>query len=367
MTLRLVSKALPALALCLLACGGAENGSDPAAGAPNGGTGGAGRGGAGISGSSNTSGGSTAGGGRAGQASGGSAAVGGGAEAGASIGRGGGSTSGGRANDGGAGSSAGGAPAQAGAGQAGAPIGCGAAAATGAQEKTITVDSTERTYVLFVPAGYTPDSRAALVFAWHGLGGSGALARRYFGIESRAGKGAIFVYPDGLATGQDDKTGWELTAKGRDVAFFDAMLAEVSHDYCVDSKRIFSTGHSFGAMMSNALGCFRGDVLRAIAPVAGMPPRGQAAGCTGEVATWIAHGENDATVDFMSGGVATRDFWLGRNGCSTTDSAATMPEPCVAYSGCKADLPVHWCVHQDDHNWPNFAAAGIWAFFSSFQ
>jgi poly(3-hydroxybutyrate) depolymerase len=352
MILRQLSRAAPALALYLLACGGKENGSVPVAGAPNAGRGGAASGGAGISGASSSSGGAGI--------SGASSSSGGAGISGAS------SSSGG-ANEGGAGSSGGGAPAQAGTGQAGAPTGCGAAAATGLQEKTITVGSIERTYKLFVPMGFTPNARAALVFAWHGLGGDGALARRYFGIESRAGKAALFVYPDGLATGQGDETGWELTAKGRDVAFFDAMLAKVSHDYCVDSERVFSTGHSFGAMMSNALGCFRGDVLRAIAPVAGMPPRGQATSCTGEVATWIAHGENDGTVDFTSGGVATRDFWLGRNGCSTTDSAAATPAPCVAYSGCKADLPVHWCVHQDDHGWPDFAAAGIWAFFSSFQ
>jgi poly(3-hydroxybutyrate) depolymerase len=223
-----------------------------------------------------------------------------------------------------------------------------------------------------VPSGYDPSKPLPLVLAWHGLGGSGTLARRYFGIEARSAGGAILVYPDGLPQGTDNQTGWDLAATGIDVAFFDALVAETSKAYCVDSKRIFNTGHSFGAMMSNALGCFRGDVLRAIAPVAGMPPRaggrpGSAATCAGEVAAWIAHGENDETVDFTSGGVATRDFWIGRNGCSASESTPATPAECVAYSACKADLPVQWCVHQDGHNWPSFGGAAIWTFFASFQ
>jgi poly(3-hydroxybutyrate) depolymerase len=132
---------------------------------------------------------------------------------------------------------------------------------------------------------------------------------------------------------------------------------------------VFSTGHSFGAMMTNALGCYRGDVLRAIAPVAGSPPnggRGGAATCTGEVAAWLAHGENDTTVDYMKSGIPSRDFWLTRNGCTMT-SEPTTPSPCVAYQGCRDGLPVHWCVHQNMHDWPSFAGAGIWAFFAGFN
>lgn len=244
-------------------------------------------------------------------------------------------------------------------------------AATGAQEATLTVASKSRSYVLSVPTSYDADVPLPLVFAWHGLGGSGSLARRYFNIEQRSSSGAIFVYPDGLPTGTNDQAGWDLAATGIDVAFFDALLAEVTSSYCVDRARLFSTGHSFGAMMSNALGCYRGDVLRAIAPVAGSPPRAGArpggAACTGEVAAWIAHGDNDDVVDFDTGGVATRDFWIGRNTCAAMESESVTPAPCVAYAGCKSDLPVHWCVHQQEHDWPSFAAEGIWAFFSSFR
>lgn len=248
-------------------------------------------------------------------------------------------------------------------------MGCGkAGVTTGVQNKQITVGAEARTYVLYIPTGYSADTPMPLLFAWHGLGGSGSLARQYFRIEQAAANKAVIVYPDALPlANQGNQTGWNLSATGNDVAFFDAMLKEVTSSLCVDSNRIFSAGHSFGAMMTNALGCYRGDVLRAIAPVAGSPPNTRGgSSCAGEVAVWLAHGENDTTVNYMTSGIPSRDFWLMRNGCMMT-SQATTPAPCVAYDGCRDELPVHWCVHQNAHDWPSFAGAGIWAFFSSFN
>jgi poly(3-hydroxybutyrate) depolymerase len=132
-------------------------------------------------------------------------------------------------------------------------------------------------------------------------------------------------------------------------------------------------------MFTNALGCYRGNVLRAIAPVAGMPPNAYGRGtvtCDGSVAAWIAHGENDATVDYTTGGIASRDFWLGQNGCSTTTVQDSTTPACVDYQGCRTGLPVIWCVHDQGHNWPNAsygcdggvcfdAGPAIWSFFAS--
>ncbi len=263
--------------------------------------------------------------------------------------------------------------------------GCSASnAATGVQNLSISVGGLTRTYVLSVPTNYSASAPAILVFAWHGLGGNGAQARQYFNLEVSDGRGgitndrAIFVYPDALAA-DGGQAGWDLGSSGVDVALFDALLAQISASYCVDMQRIFSTGHSFGAMMTNALGCYRGDVLRAIAPVAGMPPNAYGRGtvsCNGSVGAWIAHGENDTTVDYTTGGIASRDFWLAQNGCTTTTVQDPTTPACVDYQGCRAGLPVIWCVHDQGHNWPNTrygcdggvcfdAGPAIWSFFAS--
>jgi len=291
--------------------------------------------------------------------------VGGGGATGATGGASGSTGNGGAIGNGGASGSGG----PAGSGGSGAPSsGCGMTGApTGAMTtQTITVAGQERAYVLFVPTNYDANTRYPLIFAWHGLGGTGTLARSYFRIEQAAANQAILVYPTALPNAQG-MAAWDLAASGVDVQLFDALLASVSGRYCIDGNRVFSTGHSYGGYMTNRLGCTRGDVLRAIGPVAGGPPFGGGSWgtCAGQVGAWIAHGMNDGTVDFAQG-EAARDRFLMANGCGAT-TMATPPDACVAYDGCMPDLPVHWCVHMMDHNWPSYAGAGIWTFFNAFR
>jgi poly(3-hydroxybutyrate) depolymerase len=241
---------------------------------------------------------------------------------------------------------------------------CGnASAPKGVTNGTAQVNGAARAYVLSVPTGYDPARRWPLVFAYHGLGGSGTLARSYFRVEQAAEGEALFVYPSGVPQPTSGgQPAWDLSATGTDVAFFDALLAKLSADYCVDTTRIFAAGHSYGGYFTNRLGCTRGNVLRAIGPVAGGPPFGT---CQGEVGAFVVHGMNDPVVAFAQG-EATRNWWTRANACAATTMAAA-PSPCVAFDGCKADQPVLWCVHQDMHNWPSFAGAALWTFFSSFK
>jgi poly(3-hydroxybutyrate) depolymerase len=241
--------------------------------------------------------------------------------------------------------------------------GCGVPAApSGATQHTIEVSGVQRDYQLVVPSGYDPNTPLSLVFAWHGLGGSGALARLYFGVEQQSAGQAVFVYADGIAAPfSNGLPGWDLGENG-DVLLFDAILDEVTASHCIDESRIFSTGHSFGGYMSNALGCWRPNVVRAIAPVAsGGPPF--TCTSTQPVAAWITHGSADAIVA-PSKGIEARDHWLAANQCDTTTSAVS-PSPCAAYDGCIGGAPLHWCEHGGDHDWPSFAAEGIWGFFAS--
>lgn len=248
----------------------------------------------------------------------------------------------------------------------GSSAGCGMALAAGVTPSTIDVGGKSRTYVLSVPDGYDPDSPTPLVFAWHGLGGDGALARLYYGIEQASDGAAIFVYPDGLPQANfGDMTGWDLFSGSEDMDLFEALLEEMNTTACVDQERIFSAGHSFGSYMSNALGCFYPDVLRAVGGVAGGPSFGTCG--NGQVAAWLAHDMTDQVVEF-SQGTSARDQYLDRNGCEEASSAVD-PAPCVAYDGCDVDYPVHWCEHDEGggngHGWPSFAGAGIWAFFAA--
>lgn len=236
---------------------------------------------------------------------------------------------------------------------------------TGLMPQTIEAAGLQRDYDLAIPADYDPSEHYPLVFAWHGRGGSGELARLYFKIEEAAQGQAIVVYPDGLPLPEmDNQTGWDLSPEGEDVALFDAILADVSARLCVDPARVFSAGHSFGGFMSNAIGCARAGVVRAIAPVAGGGPYFS---CVPEqVAVWLTHGQSDSTVPF-SEGEASRDRWVAANHCQV-GAEPVEPAPCTAYTGCDAAFPVHWCPHDEPglggHAWPDWAGAAIWAFFA---
>jgi poly(3-hydroxybutyrate) depolymerase len=246
--------------------------------------------------------------------------------------------------------------------------GCGAAGATsGVHDESMMVRGTARTYLVSVPANYSATTPYALVFAWHGRTSNSAQARAYFGVEAAAAGAAIVVYPQGLGINGPQDTGWDLASDGKDVEFFDSMLAALESEYCIDTTRVFSTGHSFGGFMSNQVACARGDVVRAIAPVAGGGPYGSCA--AGSTPALVIHGSSDTTV-VPAMGQGSRDHWLSANGCGSS-SSATNPAPCVAYDGC-GDAPVHWCLHDESdqflggHTWPSFAAQAIWAFFAAF-
>jgi polyhydroxybutyrate depolymerase len=263
---------------------------------------------------------------------------------------------------GGGGANGGGGPASGGggAGVAGGTVGCGEAEAAGTFDGTVDVNGVSRSYVLVIPEGLDGSSPVPLVFGFHGFNGTGQSASQYFGLTGA--EAALYVYPQALPLpGQDGGVGWDMEADGVDVAFIDALIAQLGAEHCLDVARIFAAGHSHGASFSNHLGCYRPQVFRAIAPVAGGGP--WAGPCTGSVSAMVVHGSADTDVP-IDNGIGSRDHWLEANGCAGASSGATEPAPCASYEGCAE--PVLWCEHAGGHEWPSFAGAGIRSFFLSF-
>jgi len=228
--------------------------------------------------------------------------------------------------------------------------GCGGDA-TGSGEleaRTLTAGGRERTYHLHVPPSYDPDVALALVFRFHGTGGTGASGG--LGVEDVAGGDAIVVGPDGI----DNR--WGDDTQAADLALFDALVAELGATYCVDLERVFVTGYSAGGGMSNLLACERGELLAGAAPIAGYR---RGSDCDGPVPMWFWHDADDPTVLPMWGRQA-RDRFLDLNGCGDE----TTPTETVAYDGCSE--PVTWCeTSGEGHRLPGGIAARVWAFFAA--
>jgi poly(3-hydroxybutyrate) depolymerase len=223
--------------------------------------------------------------------------------------------------------------------------------------------STPREYRLSVPTDYVAGEPLPVVFVLNGVGGTGPQAQTGFQVET--GHRAIFVYPTSLPSSEaGGSIAWDFKVNGVDVPFFDALVAFLEQNYCVDTSRIFALGASSGAIMANMLGCFRGDVLRAIAPSSGMD--WQQSGCKGDVAVMIICGTQDtfnACNDAKNGAASETAVWLPLNGCASTSTASPISSICVNYDGCKSADPVLLCTHSGGHGWPTSNGDFWWQFF----
>ncbi|WP_437815943.1 alpha/beta hydrolase family esterase [Sorangium sp. So ce1078] len=291
-------------------------------------------------------------------ATGGPSATGGSSGGGGGVGGSGGRPASGEAGAGGAGAAGSGSSGSGGETQS---AGCGSATAPMSGRFSIDVGGTTREYILAMPDDYDSSHAYRLIFAWHPLGGSAeqvatGFGGGYYGLQSRAGGSAIFVSPEGL------EQGWANTG-GRDIAFLRAMLDRFRAELCIDQSRIFSTGFSYGGMMSYAIGCAMGDVFRAIAPMSGALYSGCEDG-DNPVAMWGAHGDADDVVP-VGNGRSARDVFLERNHCDQ-QTTPVQPDPCVSYEGCDAGYPVVWCEFSGGHAPQSNAGESIWNFFSQF-
>jgi poly(3-hydroxybutyrate) depolymerase len=242
--------------------------------------------------------------------------------------------------------------------------GCGKTDHPVSGKATIDVDGTKREYILKLPDNYDPNKSYKLIFCFHWWGGtmddvvSGQMCNgSYYGLPALANNTAIFVSPQGL-----DDAWWN--EDGSDIKFVKAMHNYFNSTLCIDQDRIFSTGFSFGGMMSFAISCAMSDVFRAIAPMSGSLYSGCDNTADHPIAMWQAHGNNDKTVP-LADGKKGLDIVLKKNGCGT-QTTPVDPSPCVQYQGCKEGYPVVFCEFSGGHGVQNFAAAAIWKFFSQF-
>jgi poly(3-hydroxybutyrate) depolymerase len=241
--------------------------------------------------------------------------------------------------------------------------GCGKAATmTGAGMGSIAVGSQMRTYRTNVPTNYAPANPIPLVFGFHGRGGDGSQAESW-GMQTAAataGQAAIFLFPDGLDQG--GATGWDESDNGVDVAFFDALVSWAESTFCIDTRRIFVAGFSWGTDFSNALSCFRGTEIRA---VNGFSGGFYSSGCTSTVPAYRAtYSTPDGTDAYpQSDFDAALAHYRQAHGC-TTATQSTAPSPCLAYQGCS--LPVIYCAYPNmGHAVPPNGGADAWSFFAS--
>jgi polyhydroxybutyrate depolymerase len=250
--------------------------------------------------------------------------------------------------------------------------------AGGVTAEKLTSGGRERTYRLFVPAGYDGRTPLPLVLDLHGSGGTAdgqAGNSRFEALAER--EGVLVASLQGVAEG--NRWNVPITAeRPDDVLYVSDVIDDVAKSACTDQTRVYATGFSGGARMSSTLACKLGNRIAAIAPMAGLR---WPAPCDGRpVPVFSVHGLADPQNTY-DGHVADRGAewlesvpdalagWAKHNGC---DGDAVLDDPAgplstLSYKGCDADVKL---VRVDGlvHRWARDeidATAAAWEFFKA--
>lgn len=239
----------------------------------------------------------------------------------------------------------------------------------------ITSGGMSREYIIDIPADYDPTHPYRLIFSWHQAYGSdtgnaigqhpagdgpnfNATDYAFFGLHreaAAANEPVIFVAPEGIGN-----LPWDFN---RDSVLFDDLLALVDANLCIDDSRVFSTGFSFGAMMSYALSITRETKLRAVVAMAAANynlPGEPTDKNTAPVAYMGTTGMSDTTCPWVGNDAAKQGgkycvlAHAQDNGCTIpstipTTTAGSKKYVCYDFEGCKAGYPVKVCTFDGPH------------------
>ena len=244
-------------------------------------------------------------------------------------------------------------------------------------------NGTARKYLVQLPSGYNPHTTYSLIFVFHGWGGT-AEGMRATGLQNAPGAAAnaIFVFPQGIQIGKDG-VGWDDSANGHDLPFFDNMVAAVESSYCIDQDEIFAAGFSWGGDFTTDLACLRGDTIRAVAVNSATDDYKDHSDyktylnffffpCPGERHPDIRFEHAvDADSAYPAPNFATTSqLFQALNHCKTTSEPTPSSSPqisCRRYMGCSSayiECPFDKSIgHTLPPNWPQ----DTWAFFAAFR
>ena len=78
----------------------------------------------------------------------------------------------------------------------------------------------------------------------------------------------IIAYPAALRTKSGTSFSW---SEKENMTFIDAVLKQVSENYCISRNQVSIVGHSLGGWMAQRIACLRGEFVSGLAVVGSGP------------------------------------------------------------------------------------------------
>ena len=235
------------------------------------------------------------------------------------------------------------------------------------------VGSDNREYFITLPKNYDNKKPYKLLFAMHCMGSNAEdfvhhyadqdHPSPYYGQQKLDTEGNyIFVSPRGDTDGMP----WSVSSD-KDHKFIDQLLTTLEENYCIDTSRVFMTGFSFGALVTNSMAQDMQHRLRAVAVYATADyniylPRNK-----GLPIAWMAvHGKNDGTFQYNRARDSALKRILKNNGKADsdgnfTDASAEKPKEvggsghlCYDFTSVDERFPVKFCSWNGGHQWTTY-------------
>jgi polyhydroxybutyrate depolymerase len=211
------------------------------------------------------------------------------------------------------------------------------------------VDVGDRWYLRHVPPAHDGRTRLPLLVDLHGYSEGATL---HAGVTQWGAYGDTHEFVTVTPNGLGDPPQWDLTVDGADARFVADVIHDAETDLCIDTTRVFVTGHSMGGFLISYLACSEvADEVTAFAPVAGVR---LVDGCTPARPALVIHATGDGTVLFTGGlsAEAARILGLPADGPSIEAIVDAWPG---------AELRI---IDGGSHEWPRSANDWIWDFFA---
>jgi len=191
-------------------------------------------------------------------------------------------------------------------------------------EESITIDGTERTYLIYTPEGIDTKN-LPLVIGLHGHGGQGKSMMNLTDFNFIADKEKFVVsYPDGMnKSWNDGRNDPEENIKYNDVKFISALIDKLAMVYKIDTSQVFATGMSNGGIFSLYLAYKLSNKIHAIAPVTANIPEDISDEYKPEypVSVMLINGTADPLINYEGGKVG---FEIGKSRGRTISTDKTI-------------------------------------------